>query len=238
MEYGFASDKHRLFPPMVVASIVNVCNQRCVHCYFSTYAREPGYKPNHMAWDIWTKIVDEMAAHPWSILNLGTDGEPLLHPRFVDMMRYARERGISPINLTTNGTLLTESLAEVLLADNLVDVINVSVDALSREKYDHIRGWGHDRVYENMERLIALRNATAAPTRIQVNIINQPEVRDELDDFVRFWEPKVDQVLVRIYYDATHVTRRHRRQHHRQAASIRGRGALAVPAVLAPLQHR
>jgi len=71
MEYGFASPRHAEFPPMVVASIVNICNLACIHCHYSTYASRPDYRPHMMEWDIWTKLCDEMAAHPWSILNLG-----------------------------------------------------------------------------------------------------------------------------------------------------------------------
>jgi radical SAM protein with 4Fe4S-binding SPASM domain len=40
-------------------------------------------------------------------------GEPLLHPRLVDMVRLAREHSVVP-NLTTNGNLLTREMAHEL----------------------------------------------------------------------------------------------------------------------------
>jgi radical SAM protein with 4Fe4S-binding SPASM domain len=206
MKYGFASDKHRDFPPMVVVSIVNVCNLRCVHCYYSKYAKLPGYKPNYMEFELWKKIMDEMKQYPWSILNLGTDGEPLLHKQFVELMRYARQCEIVPINLTTNGVLLEGDLAETLIREDLLDVINISLDAFSPEKYKAIRGGTYDRVYRNVHRIIELRDSHKAMTKIQVNIIDQPEVHDEVDSFRDYWEGKADQVLVRTYYDATSVT--------------------------------
>jgi uncharacterized Fe-S cluster-containing radical SAM superfamily enzyme len=206
MEYGFASENHRIFPPMVVVSITNVCNLRCIHCHYRIYARRPEYKAHMLDWDIWQAICDQMGDYPWSILNLGTDGEPLLHPRFLDMMRYARQKGLAPINLTTNGLLLEGKLADAILDEEVVDVVNVSLDALSEEKYRLIRGGSHARVYGNVENFLAERNRRASRVKVQVNIIDQPEVHDELPAFVAHWQGRVDNVLVRTYYDATHVT--------------------------------
>ena len=208
MEYGFASPRHAEFPPMVVASIVNICNLACIHCHYSTFASRPDYRPHMMEWEIWTKLCDEMAAHPWSILNLGTDGEPLVHKRFLDMLRYARKLRIEPINMTTNGVLLRERLARTIVEERLLDVINISLDALSEEKYRIIRGRSYQPVHRNVLRLIEIRNTLRADLKIQVNIIDQPEVADELEAFVAYWEPRVDNVLVRTYYDATHLTGR------------------------------
>ena len=102
MIYGFANQKHKKFPPMVIVSIVNVCNLKCQHCYWPKLAKLPNYKGNMMSWEHWTKIIDEMSIFSYPILNLGTDGEPLMHKNFTKMMRYARKKNIYPINITTN----------------------------------------------------------------------------------------------------------------------------------------
>lgn len=206
MEYGFDSARTQEFPPMVVVSITNRCNQRCVHCHWPVFSQKESYHPTDMPWEVWAKIVDEMALHPWSILNLGTDGEPLLHRHFDEMMRYAKSKGIPLINLTTNGVLLTKEKGRLLLEERLVDVVNISLDAHSEETYRNIRGTGHfTRVRENVLSLLDMRRELKAPAKIQVNIIDQPESHDEIGDFKAFWEPKVDNVLIRTYYDATHV---------------------------------
>lgn len=204
MEYGFASEDHERFPPMVVVSITNICNLKCIHCYYRTFASSSYYRPNEMSWEVWTKICDEIAQYPWAILNLATDGEPLIHKQFVEMLRYARSKEIYPINVTTNGVLLEGELAGTIVKEGLLDVINISLDALSPQKYRIIRQGGYERVHDNTYHMIEL--VKGSDIKIQVNIIDQPEVRDELDDFVRYWEPKVDLVMVRTYYDATHIT--------------------------------
>lgn len=205
MKYGFASENHKTFPPMIVVSITNICNERCVHCHYPIFSQRSDYRPNMMDWAIWTKICDEMADYPWSILNLGTDGEPLLHKKFLEMMKYAKAKGIYPINLTTNGVLLAGDLARTILSA-LIDVVNISLDAFSEGSYRKIRGGSYRRVWENTHNFIASRNSLSAPVRIQVNIIDQPQVRDQIQAFVDYWESRADNVLVRTYYDATHVT--------------------------------
>lgn len=206
MTYGFASDKHREFPPMVIASIVNVCNQKCVHCHWPTFAKQPTYKANMMDWDVWTKLCDEMSLYPWSILNLGTDGEPLMHKHFLEMMRYARAKKIEPINMTTNGILLKGEVAEAILKEGLLDVVNISLDAFKAETYKQIRGTEYQVVHDNILKFIERRNQLNPTVKIQVNFIDQPEAAAELEAFKAYWEPKVDNVLIRTYYDATHIT--------------------------------
>lgn len=207
MKYGFAAEKHQTFPPMVVVSIVNVCNQKCVHCHWPTFAKRAEYKANMMSWEVWTKVIDEMSQHPWSILNLGTDGEPLMHKRFLEMMRYAKKKKIFPINITTNGILLKGEMAEAILKERLIDTINVSLDAFKPETYKQIRGTDYETVHQNLLKLIELKKQLGATdVKLQVNIIDQPEATSEISDFKAYWTPKVDNVMIRTYYDATHIT--------------------------------
>jgi len=109
--------------------------------------------------------------------------------------------------ITTNGVLLRGDLAETIVKEGLLDVINVSLDAFSRDKYQLIRGVdNHEKVYGNVHHLLELRNKFNPKVKIQVNIIDQPEVCDELEAFINYWTPLVDNVMVRTYYDSTAIT--------------------------------
>jgi MoaA/NifB/PqqE/SkfB family radical SAM enzyme len=204
--YVFAKDWHRKFPPMIVVSITNVCNERCIHCFYDQFIKMPGYKQSYLEWDLWEKICEETSHWPGVVLNFGTDGEPLMHPRFTDMLREARKNKISPINITTNGTLMNESFNKILVDEFLTDVINISIDAFTPESYRQIRGGNIGLIKKNVLNLIDYRNSKNSKIKIQVNIIDQPEVKDEIEDFKNFWTPLVDNVLIRTYYDATTVT--------------------------------
>ena len=183
MKYGFSNKKHKKFPPMVIVSIVNVCNLTCQHCFWPKMAKLPDYKSNMMKWEYWKKVIDEMSCYPYSVLNLGTDGEPMMHKNFIEMLRYAKSRNIYPINMTTNGTLLKGEMLNVIIKEKLIDTINISLDAYTPETFVKIRG-GREETFsvikENIISAYALKTRLNKDIKIMVNIIDQPLAKSEI----------------------------------------------------------
>lgn len=195
--FGFLNRKEREFPAMVVVEITNICNSACIHCPYTLISRQPGYRPRHMSWELYQRIVDEVSLHPGVLFRLLCDGEPTLHPRFLDMLSYAKDKEVAPLNFITNGTRLSKELAEKIL-DLGVDVVEVSLDALNKSTYQKIRvGCDFELVTANLRRLIEMRDQKGARTKIFVSIIDQKESEGELQAFVDYWGRKVDRVLVR-----------------------------------------
>lgn len=87
---------------------------------------------------------------PGTIAFMGL-GEPLLHPRFPDMVRAAKERGLRT-EVTTNALLLDDTMAAALLEAGL-DQLVVSIDGASAEAFGRVRGVSLSRVVENVSRL-------------------------------------------------------------------------------------
>ncbi len=198
-KYGFKKEKDEVFPPMLFAEITNICNLNCIHCPYTYISKQKFYKPRHMELDIYKKIVDEVSQYKGTILRLVCDGEPMMHPKLLEMIAYTRERGISPICLNTNGTLINEKVSlEILRLE--VDVVEISLDALNKNTYEYIRrGADYEEVMSNVDRFIELRNKLKAETKIMVSIIDQSEVKNELVEFITYWTPKVDKVIIRTY---------------------------------------
>ena len=195
----FSGVNTRQFPPMVVVEITNVCNLQCVHCPFCLISQEPGYRPRHMAWPLYKKIVDEVSLFPGTIFRLLCDGEPLCHPRFIEMIRYAKMQGLAPVNFITNGLLMNESRATAVLEAG-VEAVEFSLDAFCKETYERIRkGSNFETVMRQVNEFIQRRDALKARTKIFVSIIDQPEAEAELDAFIAYWTPRVDRVITRAY---------------------------------------
>ncbi len=198
-QYGFLSEEEKLFPPMVVVKITNTCDLECVHCPYSVISKQAHYKPVHMDWGLYEKIVDEVAAYKGVIFRLLCDGEPLMHPRFPDMIRLAKQKGIGPLNFITNGVRLDSKLAATVLESG-VDAVEISLDALTQATYEKIRkGSNFGLVMDNVHEFIEKRNKMAAKTKIMVSIIDQPEVGAEMEAFKEYWEQRADKVITRIY---------------------------------------
>ena len=86
-------------------------------------------------------------------LTLQGLGEPLLHPRLVDMVEYASARGVR-VGFNSNATLFTEMICERLIRAGL-GWLHISVDASTAATYEHIRdGANFEKMCRNVRRLV------------------------------------------------------------------------------------
>lgn len=198
----FLNLKTPVFPPMVQVGISNLCDLSCGQCYHKAYKKKKGYCPVFMKQTVFRKVVDETASFPTdTVFRFLGKGESLLHPELIEMLAYARNTLAQPIAFITNGIRLDQEMGIKLLATG-VDVIDVSIDAFSRDVYGMVRSNSNwfPLLVENVETLIDQRNKGGFKTRIFVSFLIQPENYLELDQFEAFWENKADKILFRKYH--------------------------------------
>lgn len=134
-----------------------------------------------LGWDAFVGIVDGLPA--LSELHLQGLGEPLMHPRFFDMVQYAVARGVA-VSVNTNLSLLTTRSA-ARFAQSGMDAVYVSVDAASAPAYEWIRDGGRfDRLERNMLRLRDAIARHGSGPRVEVTAVAMRENLDELADLV------------------------------------------------------
>lgn len=185
------------WPDRLYIEITNVCNLDCVMCPTGLHVLERD--KGHMKWELFTSVIDEMAPHV-KTTTLHIWGEPILHPRLIDMVRYARERGIN-VSISTNATLLTEEKARGLLDAGLSEIY-LCLDGMTAETYEAIRRKADFEVTKaNIERFIELREAfEGAGPRTYVQIIEMEPTKEQTEEFRRFWDrPGVDRVNVKAF---------------------------------------
>lgn len=71
--------------------------------------------------------------------NIGPQGEPLLYPRLVELVRDLKAAGAAVVSMNSNGTLLSERLIDDLAAAGL-DRINLSVHATDQSRVQELMG--------------------------------------------------------------------------------------------------
>jgi radical SAM protein with 4Fe4S-binding SPASM domain len=122
------------YPPYRIwVEPTNRCNLACVMCPNKDFEKNDlGF----MDFDLYRKIIDEAKDFVYD-MNIHHRGESTLHPQLVEMIRYAKHRGL-PIKLHTNGTTLTEALSIELIRSGL-DLISFSFDGYTPEVYESIR---------------------------------------------------------------------------------------------------
>ncbi|MCX5816456.1 MAG: radical SAM protein [Proteobacteria bacterium] len=110
------------------------CNLNCPMC-FRPYINSKNY--GDMDFELYKKGIDECAENELYSIRLSWRGESTLNPKLVDMIAYAKKRGIKEVSFITNGRLLEGELAEGLIRAGL-DYLTVSVDGLEIH-YDRLR---------------------------------------------------------------------------------------------------
>jgi cyclic pyranopterin phosphate synthase len=137
---------HRIDPRTVRVSLTDRCDLACVYCRPS---RADGYIESRLDDDAWKTMVRALVQAGVKRVRV-TGGEPLLHPRVVELVAFIAELGVEDLALTTNATLL-ERLARPLRGAGLRR-LTVSLDSLSPERFWRItRGGRLDRVLAGIE---------------------------------------------------------------------------------------
>lgn len=164
---------------------VGQCNLRCQMCSIQFRQDGPPYGPlAFMAYDDFTRLVDRWQG--LEDLHLQGLGEPMMHPRFFDMVRYAASKGIR-VTTNSNLTLLNERRAAACVASGL-DALHVSIDGATAETYERIRVRSrYDRVIRNLGLLReARRRSSGDRPHVRMVMVVMRQNLPELPDLVRF----------------------------------------------------
>lgn len=124
------------YPLLVDAELASICNLKCPMCYTITDEFKKKVNVKFMDFGLFKKIVDEIAGKV-PALRLSLRGEPTLHPRFMECVRYAKEKGIKEVSFLTNASKFTADFFAGVM-DAGADWITISVDGIG-EIYEGIR---------------------------------------------------------------------------------------------------
>lgn len=174
----------------VQVEVTTRCNHRCLMCP-RNYTRTT---PRDLAWDLYVKLSSFFSRI--NLVFLQGWGEPLLHPRFWDMVALARERGCTT-GFTTNGSLLEASTAREIISLD-VGYVTVSLAGATAQTHDCIRrGSDFQKLTANVARLVELKKSTGAVNpKVHLSFMLTGRSIGELPAAVRLaHELEVDQLV-------------------------------------------
>lgn len=163
--------------PIVVWNITRRCNLRCVHCYSNSDSR---HYPGELDWTECRAVINDLADfHVPALLFSG--GEPMIHPLFFFLARYAAEAGMR-LTLSTNGTLIDEKAAEKLRAIGF-SYVGISLDGIG-PTHDKFRG----RTGAFDKAVNAFRNCRAVGQKVGLRLTLTRQTVEDLDQILDFIE--------------------------------------------------
>lgn len=132
LEHLVAKAETALAPLSVHLEITRRCNLICRHCYqVKSDNRAEMTMPRILG------LIDELRQAGCLYLNI-SGGEPLMRTDFMDICQKAHSSNLV-IQISTNGTLITESSARQLTGLNILD-ISLSIYGARAETHDQITG--------------------------------------------------------------------------------------------------
>jgi radical SAM protein with 4Fe4S-binding SPASM domain len=170
------------------------CQLACIHCYADSSPQVDG--SNELPPERWMRLIDEIADNGGERV-LFTGGEALVYRGCLDLMKHAKRRDLY-ITLFSNGILVDRHADEL---KDVVDLVQISIDAPDAPTNDQIRGIGsHRRALRAVQALAARK----VPVRIGMTVmeLNWRAIRE---GFVPFAEGFKDlPVQFRMGYGLSH----------------------------------
>jgi cyclic pyranopterin phosphate synthase len=123
-------------PRSVRISLTDRCDLACVYCRPS---RSDGYLETRLGDAAFRAMIEGLASAGVRRVRI-TGGEPLLHPRVVELVAFVASVGFDDVALTTNATRL-ERLAAPLRCAGLMR-LTVSLDSLDEDRFRRITRGG------------------------------------------------------------------------------------------------
>lgn len=182
-----------LRPFGVLIETTNNCNFQCSFCARHRLIRKLGF----MDFNLYKHIIDCLVKAKISTVRLQFFGEPLLHPQIVEMINYAKNRGVSHVNFNTNVSLLDIMKAQKILNTDL-DQIQFSLDAASEEIFDIVRTKGYfGKVVNNLECFLDLKKRSGKDNLYTVlKITTTKHNFSELIIIIKKWGYLLDEVQI------------------------------------------
>jgi radical SAM protein with 4Fe4S-binding SPASM domain len=191
------------FPDHVDLEISSVCNMDCAMCYTITDEFESKVKRKFMDLRLFKRLVDECAEEGVYSLRLSLRGEAFLHKKVIEMIQYAKDRGIKEISSLTNLYSLKPETFEAAMNAGL-SWLTISFDGLDK-MYESIRAPAKfEEMYERIKEFkrIKDRHNSIKPV-IQVQTL-WPAIKDDPIAYYNAFDPFVDSIASNPLIDYLH----------------------------------
>ena len=201
---GIVTGKAFIGPAYFHLDVSNSCNMNCLYCWFhSKTAPDKEYsdkwKKQQIKLNIFKKLVDDLHELKTGLILFSGAGEPLTHPRIVEMVDYVKKKGII-LQLFTNALLLDENHAKKFVDANL-DEIYCSISASNSNTYRKLHPSSRKNEFETIEKNIMFlskykkKQNKTKPQIIIIEVINSLNYSEALE--MLYWAKEVGANAIR-----------------------------------------
>jgi MoaA/NifB/PqqE/SkfB family radical SAM enzyme len=142
------------------------CQLECPYC--PRIKATEGMSIGHMAWDDYEQLMREVGPY-LAAVAFWQWGEPLLHPRILDMVKLANGHGIITF-MSTNAQVDPAEVDLQGLVDSGLDMLIISMDGATQEVYENFRAGGQLHRLKRFVEAISRCRAGSANRDLRLNV--------------------------------------------------------------------
>ncbi len=193
-------EKESVAPLCLDIETASICDLACPFCFREYLATPDKIIDEKTCYN----LIDQAVKLEIPSIKFNWRGEPLLHPKLPDFIKYAKQNGILETIINTNATNLNEKMSNKLI-DSGLDFLIYSFDGGTKETYEKMRPGrfgknSFDKVYNNIVNFSKIKKSRGEKfpyTKIQM--ILTEDTHKEKDQFFNLFKNYVDDVSVSQY---------------------------------------
>ncbi len=191
------------FTDHVDIEISSACNMKCPMCYTTTQEFKTKVKKDFMDFALFKKIVDECVRYGAYSIRISLRGEPFLHKQAVEMIRYAKKKGIKEVSSLTNNLALTPNLFKEAMVAGL-DWLTISFDGL-KETYEKIRQPAKfDESYAKIKEYKRIKDSLKSLKPVIKIQTVWPAIKENPRAYFNAFDPYADDIAINPLVDYLH----------------------------------
>ena len=171
-EWSLLKDYDNYYFPRMNLMVTGKCNLNCLHCF---NAKDNAPLNTELSYEQIIDILDQancIGVHAFTL----TGGEPLVHRRFLDIVRAIYERNMIVFELNTNGLLITQKMLDVFKEIGCRPLIKISFDGVGYHNWIRQHPKAEDLTIKAIK--LCIENGFAVKAQVQVNRKNVDVMMD------------------------------------------------------------
>ena len=152
--------------------ITGKCNYNCLHCF---NAADNAPLMTEWSFDEVISLLDQARDCGVNAFTI-TGGEPMLHPRFMDILSEIHKRGMYVEELNTNGYFITQEILDRMKDIDCIPYIKISFDGIGCHDWMRDKKGAEQKTLEAME--LCVKNGFRVMSQTQVHRRNLHTLMD------------------------------------------------------------
>lgn len=163
----------------------NRCTNKCIICPRESFTQKLG----NMDLDLYKKIIDDCSQYNIKTLDMCGYGDPFIDGNLEEMLWYAKQK-IKNIKTYVSSTCNFIDTYKGTL--EYIDILKISFYGMTPKVYEKMHAYKQAWPLLNI-----LEMLTYSKKPHTVGLYVETDInKDETQDWIRFWEPRLDEVMV------------------------------------------